>query len=259
MIADEADCDAPDDEHLFRAAAPPSSSQTSPGSNGQLASTGLPVGRQSGSLGFLHCHGGRASVKDEIKPADFDTSPVIPGWTDGWTGIPSSSSTARVGSREVAVERSRLQQSRQVADATRGRQVPTGLASAFTCDERLPGGAAAAAAEPSGGQAPAKKPEKCRTLKYFPPPQDDHDPVAVDVIDHGSEVLIVRRDPSPLRAAGCQTTLLGTGGGGSSRPPQQLGGRSPVPAKIHAAKAVAAPPGGGALWSPVQKDVDASL
>lgn len=37
----------------------------------------------------------------------------------------------------------------------------------------------------------------CRTLKYYPPPLDNTDQVSVDVIDHGSEVLVIRREPSP--------------------------------------------------------------
>lgn len=65
--------------------------------------------------------------------------------------------------------------------------------------------------------APAK--DKTRTLKYYPPPVDDSEAVSVDVIDHGSEVLIVRRDPSPLRGSPSTSVLLGAsphaGRGGS--------------------------------------------
>lgn len=57
---------------------------------------------------------------------------------------------------------------------------------------------------------PAAQRDKCRTLKYYPPPTDDLDSMTVDVIDHGSEVLIVRRDPSPLRGSPPTSVLLGT-------------------------------------------------
>lgn len=47
------------------------------------------------------------------------------------------------------------------------------------------------------GQSPKAAPQKapCRTLKYYPPPLDNTDQ-SVDVIDHGSEVLVIRREPS---------------------------------------------------------------
>mmetsp|Transcript_41576 Transcript_41576/g.129563 ORF Transcript_41576/g.129563 Transcript_41576/m.129563 type:complete len:268 (+) Transcript_41576:126-929(+) len=44
--------------------------------------------------------------------------------------------------------------------------------------------------------APSSKSKlPCRTLKYYPPPLDNTDQ-SVDVIDHGSEVLVIRREPS---------------------------------------------------------------
>lgn len=42
-----------------------------------------------------------------------------------------------------------------------------------------------------------KVPHKKRTWKYYPPPSNDTDAVPIDVIDHESEVLIIRREPPP--------------------------------------------------------------
>jgi len=59
------------------------------------------------------------------------------------------------------------------------------------CGERVRGaghGGGVGHAPPSAGAM------KCRTLKYYPPPTDNTDHVSVDVIDHGSEVLIIRRE-----------------------------------------------------------------
>lgn len=73
--------------------------------------------------------------------------------------------------------------------------------------------------------------EKCRTLKYYPPPGDDTDIATVDVIDHGSEVLIVRRDPSPLRGSPPTSVLLGSspGGPGGTAAARVGGLKSPTP------------------------------
>lgn len=52
--------------------------------------------------------------------------------------------------------------------------------------------------EDEAAQQEAKaKAKKKRTWTYYPPPNGDEDAVPVDVIDHESEVLIVRRDPAP--------------------------------------------------------------
>jgi len=71
----------------------------------------------------------------------------------------------------------------------------------FHCSRRVAPdiGASLAACRTSGGGGPkadAPRPH-CRTLKYFPPPVDNKDQVSVDVIEHGSEVLVIRREPSP--------------------------------------------------------------
>ena len=76
-----------------------------------------------------------------------------------------------------------------------------GMDPAFHCSRRVAPdiGASLAACRASGGGGPradAPRPH-CRTLKYFPPPVDNKDQVSVDVIEHGSEVLVIRREPSP--------------------------------------------------------------
>lgn len=96
--------------------------------------------------------------------------------------------------------------------------------------------AAAAAAAGAGrfavcnreSEAPAPPPkDKTRTLKYYPPPHDEAEAKTVDVIDHGSEVLIVRRDPSPLRGSPSTSVLLGAsprvGQGAASKMSRLLG------------------------------------
>mmetsp|Transcript_48230 Transcript_48230/g.153984 ORF Transcript_48230/g.153984 Transcript_48230/m.153984 type:complete len:235 (-) Transcript_48230:617-1321(-) len=50
-----------------------------------------------------------------------------------------------------------------------------------------------------------------RTLKYYPPPMDNTDLNTVDVIDHGSEVLVIRREPSPPPRLLSSTWGLGIG------------------------------------------------
>jgi len=100
------------------------------------------------------------------------------------------------------------------------------------------GGFAAVAAgcnrSPEGQAPPPVQKDKTRTLKYYPPPNDE-ETMTVDVIDHGSEVLIVRRDPSPLRGSPSTSVLLGAsprvGHGavktiGSGNAPPLMGGRS---------------------------------
>lgn len=55
-----------------------------------------------------------------------------------------------------------------------------------------------------------RKPEApSRTLKFYPQPTDDRSKAAVDVIEHGFEVLIVRRDPSP--SPKCPASMLPQG------------------------------------------------
>lgn len=101
--------------------------------------------------------------------------------------------------------------------------------------------AAAAAAAGAGrfavcnreSEAPAPPPkDKTRTLKYYPPPHDEAEAKTVDVIDHGSEVLIVRRDPSPLRGSPSTSVLLGAsprvGQGAASKMSRLLGQQAPA-------------------------------
>lgn len=59
------------------------------------------------------------------------------------------------------------------------------------CGERVRGAGHVGGA---GHAPPSSGAMKCRTLKYYPPPTDNTDHVSVDVIDHGSEVLIIRRE-----------------------------------------------------------------
>jgi hypothetical protein len=74
------------------------------------------------------------------------------------------------------------------------------------CGERVRGaghGGGVAHAPPSAGAM------KCRTLKYYPPPTDNTDHVSVDVIDHGSEVLIIRREQT-MPTAGSMSLVSNT-------------------------------------------------
>lgn len=50
------------------------------------------------------------------------------------------------------------------------------------------------------------KPNKKRTWRYYPPPTNDTDKVPIDVIDHESEVLIIRREPPPPPKGICNVT-----------------------------------------------------
>lgn len=65
------------------------------------------------------------------------------------------------------------------------------------------------------GKAPAalegrriQSPKNHRTLKFYPQPADDRSATLVDVIEHGYEVLIVRREPSPTPK--CPSDMLQT-------------------------------------------------
>jgi len=144
----------------------------------------------------------------------------------------------------------------------RGRDQPSVAGSPVTEPRRSPtsspsaalavGGLALAAAACSKGgdkeaaaAPPAAAKDKTRTLKYYPPPNDE-ELMTVDVIDHGSEVLIVRRDPSPLRGSPSTSVLLG------SSSPSRLGGRE-VAGKVASsfvASAAASPGGGGGGGGP---------
>mmetsp|Transcript_92939 Transcript_92939/g.194249 ORF Transcript_92939/g.194249 Transcript_92939/m.194249 type:complete len:458 (+) Transcript_92939:220-1593(+) len=200
----EEDLEAPDDEHLARVFAPPSSSDRTPGISGMLAQPPvlLPAPRstpelprsKSGPWSLLKCQAEAPTPEEEIVPPVFkeEIPPTIPGWSTNWTGnSPRSKSSSQLlkglparGAAPGKIE-------------SKGKP-GSGKSSGFGCNNNQTAGEGQgqAAAPP-----PPKKPvEKCRTLKYFPPPQDDTDLVSVDVIDHGSEVLIVRRDLSPLRA-----------------------------------------------------------
>jgi len=82
------------------------------------------------------------------------------------------------------------------------------------------------AADDSSSQTPkaaAAHKSNFRTLKYYPPPLDNTDQ-SVDVIDHGSEVLVIRREPSPpprlLSAASAHDP--GRTGGKAAAPPAAL-------------------------------------
>eukprot|EP00930_Biecheleria_cincta_P070372 TRINITY_DN58006_c0_g1_i1.p1 TRINITY_DN58006_c0_g1~~TRINITY_DN58006_c0_g1_i1.p1 ORF type:complete len:204 (+),score=32.96 TRINITY_DN58006_c0_g1_i1:260-871(+) len=61
---------------------------------------------------------------------------------------------------------------------------------------------------------PAESPKEVqpsRIFKFYPQPSDDLSKAAVDVIEHGFEVLIVRREPSPSRK--CPASILPQGDG----------------------------------------------
>lgn len=253
------DCDPPDDEHLFRASAPPSSTEATPGNHGVWCSAGrqsLDAGRQSGFSGFPRCTDHGSSAKDEIKPAELEQSPTIPGWTDGWTGTLSASSTAKIQRDGLAAWRRTLEQHAKKVDKSRTPEAPASVTgNPFACGQTQGATLADAA---SNGQSPGKKPDKSRTLKYSPPPQDNHDLVSVDVIEHGSEVLIVRRDPSPLRVSGPNSTLLAAGSCNSAHSPE-----SRQRAKATGATAPLGPPTGVTLATSLKnhsaKEDDASL
>jgi len=57
-----------------------------------------------------------------------------------------------------------------------------------------------------GDSRASPRPNKRRTWKYYPPPQNDTDAVPIDVIDHESEVLIIRREPPPPPKGTCNIT-----------------------------------------------------
>eukprot|EP00931_Biecheleriopsis_adriatica_P044920 TRINITY_DN25750_c0_g1_i1.p1 TRINITY_DN25750_c0_g1~~TRINITY_DN25750_c0_g1_i1.p1 ORF type:complete len:278 (+),score=56.47 TRINITY_DN25750_c0_g1_i1:125-958(+) len=56
-------------------------------------------------------------------------------------------------------------------------------------------------------QQPKAEPAGSKTLKFYPQPSDDRNGTPVDVIEHGYEVLIVRREPSP--SPRCPASVLG--------------------------------------------------
>lgn len=65
---------------------------------------------------------------------------------------------------------------------------------------------ASALAKAQEGRQPS--PANHRTLKFYPQPADDRSARLVDVIEHGYEVLIVRREPSPTPK--CPADMLQT-------------------------------------------------
>jgi len=178
-----------------------------------------------------------------LAPApELEMERTIPGWTTGWTGVPSSASSSSTMPARGGQARTTAQLPQQPSEQFRQQQRQGGGG-----QQGSAGGQAPAAGGPfncsrpeagvgagGGAAAPKKAPDKCRTLKYFPPPHDDPDPVSVDVIDHGSEVLIVRRDPSPLRGSAQNSVLLGSAGQAALRPAAlehwqaQVEGRAPA-------------------------------
>lgn len=160
-------CEPPDDEHVRTAI--PLAAIAAGARGGDATSCDRRV-RSTSSMGFLQCRdSGKACASTENEVIRPDGKSSV-----GWFGVP-----------------------RLEVDSNNNGGVSLFADLPQACQSVESGGKAASA---SGAQQVPKKSSKCRTLKYFPPPADDKDPISVDVIDHGSEVLIVRRDPSPLRS-----------------------------------------------------------
>eukprot|EP00440_Ansanella_granifera_P042139 gb/GFBE01045679.1/.p1 GENE.gb/GFBE01045679.1/~~gb/GFBE01045679.1/.p1 ORF type:complete len:265 (+),score=33.79 gb/GFBE01045679.1/:1-795(+) len=194
----------------------------------------------------LSCSDGCASHTDELEPGDTPSPhgtlsglivPLPAVALEGPADLPKSS----------AVAMSPLAGPARSAVASKPALPTTGVPAKAAPTERQRD----SATQVSDSRAPASarvQPATSghRTLKFYPQPSDDRSGKAVDVIEHGYEVLIVRREPSPTPrcpAAVLQPWLDGSreGGGKHAEKGRSVQAGSWMPSsqsKMHAASSM---------------------
>lgn len=246
--ADDGDtgCDeTPDDEHL-RTAVPrlPPAHGWECREGSSLSSTALARRRRRG-LAFLGC-----AVDDEEEgwPPQNPPGAFFNGWGRSSAASSAAPTSPTLPAAVVAAAAAAAVVGLGTAEALKGHAEPPSAPGRPGEPLAAPKGSASAGATAAAGNArgfsatscgrplqeaaPANQKEKCRTLKYYPPPSDDTDAVSVDVIDHGSEVLIVRREPSPMRGCPSTSVLLGTVPSRLLRPPPHEKGLAAATQKV---------------------------